>query len=133
MTMPKMSDDTLLRHAIPAAILDRESLAEAYDGVGEAADRARELAAAFEALKGRKLTQLTNAEAESARLCFIYAEQYEQSRADARVESGTRWAQDPKRRAESFKEVRMRRWGRTQMEADIANAGTVNVTDLLKR
>lgn len=131
--MPKRSDDTLLKFAIPAAVLDRESLAEAYSHIGREAEDARKSAAEFQRLSGKKLSQLTEDERDAARRCFIYAEQYEQSRAYARVETGTRWERDPARKAASFKEVRMRLWGKTKLEAATAGSKAVPLTELLKR
>lgn len=128
--MPKRSDDSLLASAIPAAILDRESFAEAYHNVGPEADEAFELVGAIRRLGKKKLSELSHAERECARLCFIYAEQYEQSRADARVEAGRSWETDPARKAASFKELRMRLWGKTRLEADMASARTVSMCDL---
>lgn len=129
--MPRISDDTLLAHAIRPAILDRLSLAEAHHGVGEVADEARENANRFRSLVGKKLSSLSSAESDLARLCFIYAEQYEQSRADARVETGRLWKEDPRRRADSFREVRIRRWGKTSFEEFEKAASRLKVHDWL--
>lgn len=125
--MPKMSDDTLLRYAISAAVLDRLSLADAYHGVGVVAESAKASAAQFEALSGKKLAGMSDVETEAARLCFIYAEQYEQSCVDARIDAGPRWKEDPERRAASFREVRLRRWGKTRFEVDVENSVSVSV------
>ncbi len=128
--MPKMSDDTLLRYAIVAAVQDRLTLADAYSGRGEVAEAAVASSARFEALKGKPLARMSDAEIEDARLCFVFGEQYEQSRVDARVEAGRRWREDPKRRAASFREVRLRRWGRTRLEALMDGASSVELKDL---
>jgi hypothetical protein len=129
--MPKISDDTLLRFAIPDAVLDRMGLAEAYHNTGHEATEATLLAEQFNQLKGVKLARMTAEQLETARLCFIYAEQYEMSRVDARIPAGRRWDEDPARRAASYKEVRTRRWGLTKLEAYTATAGTMRVMDFL--
>lgn len=124
--MPKFSDDRLLSYAITSAVEDRRTLADAYSGVGEWADEALRDIEQFKALQGKSLSKLTPSELEAAGYCFICAERYEQSVVDARIPSGRRWHEDAKRRAASFREVRLRKWGVTRIEAACALAGSVS-------
>lgn len=109
--MPKFSDDALLQQAISRAALDRESLIDADSGIGEWADQARAVILKFEALRGKRLASLTQDEKEIARLCFIFAERWEQSLADARAYAGSKNVLKPQRAARLFREARLRRWG----------------------
>ena len=125
--MPKISDDAIFAHGIRSAILDRKSFAEAYNLTGPVADEAIALAKRFAALRGRKLSSLTNEEDDLARLCCIYAQQYEESCTEAGVPSGRLWREDPRRCAEYLRELRLRRWGKTDLEHLIDTATAVPV------
>lgn len=129
--MPRYSDDTLLRRALVCALLDRESLLDAYSGEGPTADDIRVQIASMQALKGKKLANMTPEEDEAARLAFVYGEQWEDGLADSRPGAETEKA--ARKNVELFREVRLRRWGKTVHEVAMENSRTVPITELLKR
>ncbi|KVP39671.1 hypothetical protein [Burkholderia ubonensis] len=129
--MPRYSDDTLLRRATEAALLDRESLLDAYAGEGPTADNIRTEIAGLKALKGKKLAKMSPEEYHAAFLAFVYAEQWEQSLADS--SPGKETEADCRKNVTLFREVRLRRWGKTRYERDLENSVAIPVTELLKR
>ncbi|KWT98247.1 MULTISPECIES: hypothetical protein [unclassified Variovorax] len=126
--MPRQSDDLTLTRALAPAVLDRESYAQAYGGKGPEAEAATALKFAFEALRGKSLKSLTSEERETARLALIYAEQWEASLAEAN--EGLPDAQEPLREAAAFRKMRLRLWGRTAMEAALADGKHVDIRSL---
>ena len=128
--MPRYSDDTLVQRAIECALLDRESLLDAYSGEGPIADDIRAQIAGIYAIKGKKLAKMTPAEDESARIAMIYGEQWESTLADA--SPGAETEATCRKNVALFKEVRLRRWGKTQFEVDMENSVAVPVTEFLK-
>lgn len=127
--MPKLTDDTLLQRAIVAAIEDRKSLAAAYHNEGEHAADAMSTAAAIRALKGVKLAAMTPEQLQVVAQAFVFAEQWEQSLADSN--EGSRFATESLRNVRLYREVRMRRWGRTQLEEHMANCVAVDVREFM--
>lgn len=118
--MPGYSDDRLLQRAINAAVLDRESLSEAYGGRGPVSDKALETATKVQALVGKKLAKLSEDEQQAAFSAFLYAEQWERTLAEALV--SRKLKEQSSRLADQFKGVRHRRWGRTKLEVLIETA-----------
>jgi hypothetical protein len=129
--VPRYSDDSLLRRALVCALLDRESLLDAYSGEGPTADDIRVQIANMQALRGKKLANMTPEEDETARLAFVYGEQWEAGLADVRPGPETEKA--ARKNIELFREVRVRRWGKTVHEAAMENSVSVPITEFLKR
>jgi hypothetical protein len=125
--VPRLSDNTLLQRAIGPAVNDRESFYEAHHCTGEVAKEARALIAKMKALKGKKLEAMSAEEQDAARLCLIYAEQWESSLADANAPAGKTAMEDPLRAARLFREVRLRRWGKTKLEKVIEDSQSVEI------
>lgn len=69
---------------------------------------------------------------ELTRLAFIYGEQDRRSYAESYPRDATEYIL-AKNEANQMHAYRVKRWGLTQLEADIATATTVDVSDLLKR
>lgn len=127
--MPRLSSHTLLQRAINPAVQDRVSLADAYSREGDIADDAIATAKRIEALKGRRFRTLNADELETARLAFIFAEQWDDSLADAQ---GT--GRDGRRLAHSarmFRDFRLLVWGKTQMEALKETAAAIDAVAFL--
>jgi hypothetical protein len=74
--------DTLLQRAIPLAIKDRRTFAQAYNCQGEYAAEALATAERIRALLGRKLADLGEDEQRTAFATFVFAEQWEESLAE---------------------------------------------------
>lgn len=128
--MPKLSDNTLLTRAIYPAMQDRESYADAVLPESPDGIEALALAQRIQALTGKKLAKLSPDELETARLTFILGEQYEIGFADSKP--GREYEQTALKNANLFREVRLRRWGKTVLEAKLANAQSVSVHELLR-
>jgi hypothetical protein len=126
--VPRHSDNFVLSRALTPAILDRESYAQAYGSKGPEAEEALALKRGIEALRGKKLKALTDAQRETARLALLYAEQWEASLAEAN--EGLPDAAEPLKDAETFRKMRLRLWGRTAMEAALADSKAVSIHDL---
>jgi hypothetical protein len=73
LNVPRYSDDTLVQRAREWALLDRESLLDAYSGEGPQADTIREEIAGLTAIKGKKLAKMTSNERHAAMLALLYA------------------------------------------------------------
>ncbi|KVP96839.1 hypothetical protein WJ97_13245 [Burkholderia ubonensis] len=129
--MPRYSDDTLLKRALTCALLDRESLLDAYGGEGTTAVEIRTQIASLQAIQGKKLAKMTPAEYHAACLAFIYGEQWEQGLADS--SPGKETEATCRKNVALFREVRLRRWGKTRLERDIETSIAVPLTELLKR
>ena len=123
--MPRLSADTLLRRAIEPATQDRLTLVDAYSGEGEIALEAATVARKIRALTGRRFKKLTPEELETARLAFIFAQQWEDSLADALPPSRQR--RECEDSARLFREFRLLVWGKTRLEEMTENAVTVNI------
>jgi hypothetical protein len=106
-------------------------LLDAYGGEGPNADEIRGQIARIQALKGKKLAKMTPEENEAARLAFVFGEQWEAGLADARP--GRETEKTARNNVALFREVRIRRWGKTAFEVDVENSVSVPITDLLKR
>ena len=128
--VPRYSDDTLLSRALTCALLDRESLLDAYGGEGPTADDIRTQIANLKALKGKKLAKMTPAEQLVAMTAFLYGEQWEQGLADA--SPGKETESTCRKNVALFQEVRLRRWGKTRQEESLANSVSVPLTELLQ-
>jgi hypothetical protein len=123
--MPKLSDTTILGRAIDPAILDRESFSGAYGGEGPESEEALGLAEKIRSLRGKRFASLTAEEAEIARLTLIYAEQWERSLSDSQAQIKEKKA--AAKLASMYREMRMRRWGRTVLEQVVAEAQVVEI------
>lgn len=127
--MPKLSDDTLLQCAIEPACQDRASFADACAEDSQVVANTLQEIKAMCALKGKRLADLTPEEDEAARLAFIYAAQWEESFVESRPDA--RYRTKSARYAAMFRATRLRRWGRTQLEANLAESAPVSIFDLL--
>jgi hypothetical protein len=123
--MPSLTPDTLLQRAIPLAIKDRVSFAEAYNNEGEYAADALATAKRILALKGRKLAQLDEEELRTAFATFVFAEQWEESLADSNP--GKRVETQCRRNLTYFRALRNHLWGRSKLEAEMEDASPVQV------
>lgn len=130
--MPRISDNTLLQQALDAAELDRESLALAYGDKGPDAQAALDDQARLKALNGKKIAGLNQEEQSLAFLALVWAEQWEESLADAQP-SGSKDRASASRQARAYRELRHRRWGKSQFETFMETAKSVPITDLLSR
>ncbi len=130
MTVPRLSDDTLLQKAIRPAIEDRESFADAVSRDSPEGRDALALAERIRGLEGKSIRALNSVENNVARLAFIYAEQWQAGFADSKP--GRKYEAHARRYQRLFHEVRVRRWGRTKLEALMASAKSVPVDQLLK-
>lgn len=128
--MPKLSDDTLLARSLEPAMLDRESFAEAVTRSSPEGVEALALADRIKALRGKKLDQLSPDEERDARAAFLFAQQWEEGFADSKP--GKKWETKALLNARLFREVRLRRWGKTQLEARMAEMTPVSAFDLLR-
>ncbi|KWA84152.1 hypothetical protein WL29_22580 [Burkholderia ubonensis] len=128
--MPRLSDDTLFKRALPLAIEDRIALSQCYPRGTEHSNAALAEAEAMKALKGKKLAQLTPDEDQVAFSVFVCAEQWEAALADSNATGDRKVATESARNARLFKEARLERWGRTQLEVAIANSISVPVKDI---
>ena len=127
--MPRLSADTLLRRAIEPAMQDRLTLADAYSGEGEIALEAATVAKQIQALAGKRFSKLSPDELETARLAFIFAQQWEDSLADALPPSRER--RQCEASAKQFREFRLLVWGKTRLEEMTENAGSVDIVQFL--
>lgn len=130
-TMPKLSDNTLFKRAIVTAVQDRESFADCYPRNSPEWTDARQQAEALHALTGKRLSSLNEDDWQLAFKAFVFAEQWEDGLADAN--RGSPYGGESQRAARLFREVRLRLWGRTQLEAALENTTTVSVTELVAR
>ena len=123
--MPALTPDRLLQRAIPLAAQDRESLADAYDSKSPEVAEVLEQRDRILALKGRKLKDLSDAESRTAMQAFIFAEQWEESLADANPGKAV------ERRARSnlayFRALRRHLWGRTKLEAVMEDSSSIQI------
>lgn len=126
--MPRYSDDTLLKTAIEAAMLDRESFEDAVRGDAGAQAAARETLEKLKALKGKKLAAMSADEQHTAMLAFLYGEQWEIGYADCNP--GPEYEKKSRAVAARYREVRLRRWGKTQLEVLLESATPVSIFDL---
>ena len=123
--MPKPSPNALLQRAIPFAILDRESLADAYNNKGPHADDARALCERFDGLKAKRFAYLDKTDLQLAMLAFIYAEQWESSLAESNP--GADVEQRCRANVALFKELRHQVWGKTELEVSLESAELVDI------
>lgn len=123
--MPALSYDRLMQRALQFAINDREAMADSYGRQGEEAERAVADMKAIAALKGRKLESMTPDE---LTLCFrtlVFAEQWEQSLADANP--GRKVELQCLRNVANFRKMRHQLWGKSKYEKDVESATSVTV------
>lgn len=123
--MPALTPDKLLQRAIPRAVQDRESLADAYSNKGEHAANAMATAERISALTGRKLAQLNEEELRTAFATFVFAEQWEASLADSNP--GKRVETQCRRNLAYFRALRHHLWGRSKLEAAMDEGTTIQV------
>jgi hypothetical protein len=128
--MPKLSDNTLFQRAIVLAVQDRISLSDAYPENSEHWRSAREEALQIRALKGRHIDELGEDEQNAGFLAFVHAEQWVESLAESNP--GPKVEEENRRALRLFREVRLRRWGKTQLEAMMENAVSVDVRKLME-
>jgi hypothetical protein len=126
--MPRLPDDALLNRAINLAALDRVTFADSLPHNSEERQSALALAHSIHTLRGKRLASLTEQELMLACKTFILAEQWESGFAD--TNPGQPYERKARKYQALFREVRLRRWGPTQMEADIAGASSVSVLSL---
>lgn len=119
---------SLLQRAIPHAILDRESLVDAYSGAGKWAEDAMATATSLKALTGVKFRSMSPAQLQLAAEAFIYGEQWEQSFADSGP--GEPYESTARANAKLYREFRIKHWGQTRLESSMANAKLVDVRDV---
>lgn len=125
--MPKLSDDTLLKRAIEDAVSDRDTFSDAYGRSGPESDEALALIENMRELSGRSFRTMTDAEKLIAHDVFLYAQQWRDSLALAQVRlTEKKYSQ---LRADRYREVRMRRWGKTKLEHYIETTPMVILTD----
>lgn len=117
---------TALKHAIPHAIEDRTSLADAYNHEGPAAEEALAAAKNLVKLKGIKPSRFTKKQAELARWALVWAEQRLDDVADC--EHGKELEAAIKLRAQ-LKAVRLAHYGQTNFEVFKANAVSLDIRD----
>ncbi|MGF6604442.1 hypothetical protein P3T23_009197 [Paraburkholderia sp. GAS448] len=127
--MPRLSADALFRLAINPAVQDRLALVEAYGGKGDIADEAAADALRIKALGKKRVLKLSPEELETARLAFVFAEQWEQGLADS-------YPSSPEKRkyefsAQRFREFRVQMWGKTKLEAMTEGATSVDIVKFL--
>lgn len=118
--MPSYSDDTLLKRSINSAMLDRESFSDCYDGKGPESVEALRVAKAIQALAGKRMASLTTEERKTAFLALLYAEQWEASLAESQASKKDK--KHAQLYADLFREVRIRRWGKTNLEVSMENS-----------
>lgn len=87
----------------------------------------------IEALRGTKFSDLDADGREAARLCLLYAEQWEESLADALRTSGKTAMAPAVRAARLFRTTRHQVWGKTHLEHICETAQTLSVTEILAR
>jgi hypothetical protein len=129
--MPRLSADTLLQRAIWPAVQDRRSLADAYNREGPDAAEALADAKRVQALSGKPFRKLSDEERETARLAFLYAEQWETSLADAQGRDNPKEREACELSARLFREFRLKEWGKTVLEDALETAPSVDILDLI--
>lgn len=131
--MPRLSATSLLNRAIDAAVNDRVSLADCYSDP-DAPMRAQALQEAkdFRALEGRKFQTLSPDELKTAFSLFVYAEQWEEGLVEANHGKGEA-AAEALRTFRMYRKFRLATWGRSQLEAAVADATLVGLDELRKR
>lgn len=120
-----------LRQAIHGATQDRIALADAYGRKGPEAEEALADAQSMAALRGKPFGSFSEEERSVAFQVFVFAEQWEQSLADANPPGSIR--EEALRAAKSYREVRLAVWGKTQLEALMSEGKSVSVQELLSR
>ena len=127
--MPRLAPDDLLQRALWAAAEDRRSLSQAYGNEGPDAQAAITEAKAILALKNRRIRDLDADALRQAFLAFLYAEQYEQSLADAQADQVL--IRRSLRAARRYRVTRRALWGRTVLEAAMERAVMVDSMEYL--
>ncbi|MBK3780339.1 hypothetical protein G3A43_08715 [Paraburkholderia aspalathi] len=130
--MPKLSDDTLFERALPLAIQDRIALSHSYESQSEHAKNALLEAKAMRELKGKKLVQLSEDEQLVAFNVLFCAELWQDGLAEANIKADRKVFADCSRSARLFREMRLRRWGRTKFEQMADNSVSVDVRKLME-
>jgi hypothetical protein len=128
-TVTHPSDNTLLAKAIQPAINDRETYADAVGRDSISGVEALDEAARIALLRRKKLENLSITEMKDAMLTFIFAEQYELGFADCHP--GLEYEKRARKHAALYREVRLRRWGKTPMEKMMDGAKSVSIFDLI--
>lgn len=127
--MPRPGLDTVLQRALSRAVLDRESLAEAYSHKGPEAEAATAAALAIEALRGKKYRSMDEAERKTAFRALVYAESWEQSLGES--QDGTPEGAEAYAEAKVFRTVRLAHIGRSAYEAAVAEGKSVPLHEIL--
>lgn len=126
----KPADNRLLQQAIDVAEMDREALALAYGYKGEDAQDALDAIQRIGTLRGKKLAKLSEEDRRLAFQILVWAEQWEESLADAQPHGSKEW-KEAARMAGRYREMRLRLWGRSAFEQMVENSTSVPITDLL--
>lgn len=123
--MGSITFNSLLQRAIPLACSDRESLADSFSAGAPEATEARKEAARFRALVGRRFKDMSADELGDAMLVYLYAQQWEESLADASPGRGVE--RKCRRNAHYFKTARHHLFGKTNLEVAIESASSVTI------
>ena len=129
--MPRLSDNTLFQRAVVLAIQDRNALADAYPKGSPHGLEAREEARRIQALKGKHIDALTDADQPDAFAAFVNAELWVSGLIG--TNQGKAVEDDSRRQLRLFREVRLRRWGKTQLEVMMETARSVDVRTLAEK
>lgn len=116
--------------AITPAINDRDSFADAVGRDSDDGIEALRDAESFEKLRGRKIESLSEVERRIAMSIFLFAEQYETGFADSNP--GKKYEIKSRKEAARYREVRLRRWGKTHLENIIENSKPVSIFEILE-
>lgn len=123
--MPNLTPNTILQRSIPDAISDRVGLIDAYQGIGEWADAARADIRAMQALRGRKLDKLDEAERATAFKVLCCAESWNESLAYAMGPAGAKVL----RAAQRIRQTRLTTFGKSALEAMAEQAVAVDIRE----
>lgn len=123
--MPRLTPDTILQRCLQQAISDRTGLVDAYRGTGEWADAARADIRAMQALRGRKLATMDEAEQAAAFKAFCCAESWHESLAEAKGPAGAAEL----RLAKRIRETRLVLFGKSALESMVERSVAVDIRE----
>lgn len=127
--MGRLSSDKILKLAIEAAILDRESFLEAVEGIVEDENSTSLEISQLISLRGKKLKMLSKEEHHIAMLALLYGEQWESTFADSRP--GKVYEKKARNIAGSFRKLRWKLYGKNKFEIMVDEADTIDVYDIV--
>lgn len=126
-----MTDNQIFKSSIRPALNDREwmldSLGNTNDNSGIVQEEIKQIAK----LANRRFSALKDHERRYAMLALLYAEQWEDGFADSC--SGRPESKDARKRAQQFKELRHRIFGKTRFEKDMETAATISLESLISQ